>query len=255
MRSALTNKLSGCPPSESITPRFLNLSAASPSSRSGLASLAITIAPRAASSRAAAIPLRATPTTSTFLPLTSISNFKSQISDLKFEISTLPQLQSGEAQQRKKNRDDQETKHQLRLHAPRDLRRIHQLEVMMYRRHPEDPPMKHLERRDLKDDRDCFDDEHAPDHHQQELLFDHHGHRAYRAPDSQRADVAHEHFRRRCVEPEKPEARPGQRRAKDRQLVSAKVVLQTEVLRQSPVAGQVSECSERRCRHCCYRYR
>src|SRR6266496_939178 len=139
-----------------MTPSVRNSSAASPSSDSGLMSLAITIAPRETSRRAAATPLRAIPTTSTFLPLRSIRGLKS-----------LPQLQRREAEQREQYCNYQEPKHQLRFHATRNLRRIHQLEVMMYRGHLEYAPMKNLERSDLQNHRHRFDHEHAADHHQQ----------------------------------------------------------------------------------------
>ncbi len=54
----------------------------------------------------------------------------------------------------------------------------------------------HLERADLDDDGQRFEHEDAADERQQELLLDQDGDRAQRAAERERADVAHENFRR-----------------------------------------------------------
>src|SRR5204863_6145058 len=83
-------------------------------------SVSVTRAPRRASSSAAAMPLLAAPTTTTRRPAT-----------VKLPTSS-PQLQGGEAEERKDHRHDQEPRNDLRL-APSN-----QFEVMVNRRHLED---------------------------------------------------------------------------------------------------------------------
>ena len=56
----------------------------------------------------------------------------------------------------------------------------------------EDALAGELEGGDLDDDRQRFDDEHAADHHEQDLLLDQQRDRPERASERQRADVAHE---------------------------------------------------------------
>jgi len=58
-----------------MTPAARNFSAVSAISDSGRDSVAVTCAPRSAQNSAVAMPVRASPTTSTFLPASSITGF------------------------------------------------------------------------------------------------------------------------------------------------------------------------------------
>src|SRR5690349_3350469 len=91
-------------------------------SNDGRASLKVTRAPRRTSSSAAAMPLRAAPSTTTFRPRTLKPS----------SPMPSPQLQRGETEKREQDADDHEPRDHLRL-AP-----ANQLEVMMQRRHLED---------------------------------------------------------------------------------------------------------------------
>src|SRR5688572_4930761 len=125
-RSARPKTSPECPPRSSVTPAARSLPASSKAERS---SLNVTRAPRETSSSAAAIPLRAAPTTTTFWPLTEDSFIR------------LPKLQRRETEQRKNDRDDQEARDDLWL-TPSD-----QLEMVMQRRHPEHAFAREFERR------------------------------------------------------------------------------------------------------------
>jgi len=59
---------------------------------------------------------------------------------------------------------------------------------------------------------------------------------AERGADRQRPDVAHEHFGRVGVEPEKPEARPGQRGTEDQQFAHAMDVGNLQIAGEPDVA-------------------
>src|SRR6185295_18792816 len=164
IKSALANNSSGWPPSARRTPTARNSAASPASCDSSFRSLAVTRAPRAASRRATATPLRAMPTTRMFFPATSIV----RIQDSEFRIQDKgcvalnpesrilnpafsSELQRRPAEQGKQNRHDQKAKNQLRFHAPRQLCRVHQLEVMMQGRHLENTALENLERRNLQD--------------------------------------------------------------------------------------------------------
>ena len=90
--------------------------------------------------------------------------------------------------------------------------RLH-LEVVVDRRHQEDPPAPVLEADDLEDHGQRLDHEDAADEEQQQLGLRHHCERAERAADRHRAGVAHEHVGREGVEPEEADrgARPARR--------------------------------------------
>src|SRR5207253_1060425 len=117
--------------------------------------------PRRASSAAAAMPLRAAPTTVTRLPLALNS-----IAPLPRSLPrSSPQLQGRQAEQRTDDGGDDEPGDHLWL-APAE-----ELEVMMKRRHPEQSlTAGRLEITDLQDDREDLDREHSADDHQQDLL-------------------------------------------------------------------------------------
>src|SRR5690606_20335612 len=108
----------------------------------------------------------------------------------------LSQLQGREREERADERDDPEADDDLRL-GPAE-----QLEVVVDRRHAEDPLPAELEGADLEDHRERLDDEDAADDRQDERLLARERDDAERGAERERADVAHEHLRRVRVEPE-----------------------------------------------------
>src|SRR5207249_6080662 len=112
--------------------------------------------------------------------------------------------------------DDPEADDDLRLGPSEEL------EVMVDRRHPEDPLAAELEGHHLPDHRQRLDHEDATHHEEHELLARDERDDAERRPEGERADVAHEHLRGIRVEPEEPEARGGEGTAEDRQLARAR---------------------------------
>src|SRR5579862_59048 len=139
IRSAAVNVAVSWPPSSRATPCARSGTASGTLART---SDSVTAAPCFASSAAAAIPLAAAPTTVTRLPLTT-----GAMRSLPFlPRSSSPQLQRGQAEERKHDRGNHKPRDHFRL-APAD-----QLEVMMERRHPEHALSGRLERRDLDDD-------------------------------------------------------------------------------------------------------
>src|SRR5688572_30573985 len=173
IRSAASSVAARCPPTSSSTPRSRRRPACSNVDR---VSVSITRAPRRTRSSAAAIPLRAAPTTTTRLPLTEKSPF----------ATPSPQFQRRQAEQRADDRDDHKAGDDLWL-APST-----ELEVVMHRRHLEDPLSGQLERGDLQDDGRGLHHEDAADDDEQELLLDQDGHRCQRSTEGERADVPHE---------------------------------------------------------------
>jgi hypothetical protein len=84
---------------------------------------------------------------------------------LVFVTQFLPQLQRRQAEQGENSRKNPKPDDD-RVFLP-----THQFEVMMKRRHREDPPAGKFEAQNLEDDRDRFDDEDAANNHQQQFLF------------------------------------------------------------------------------------
>src|ERR1700686_3517365 len=74
---------------------------------------------------------------------------------------------------------------------------------MVDRRHLKNAFLAQLVGTNLQDHRQRLDDENATDERQQQLLLDHDGYSADRAAQRQRADIAHKHFRRMRVVPQK----------------------------------------------------
>src|SRR5262249_51192155 len=109
-------------------------------------------------------------------------------------------LVQGEADARADGGDDPEAEHDL------GLRPGHHLEVVVQRRHQQDAAAEGLEGEDLRRDRERLDHEYAADDDQQHLGLGHHREGADRAPQPERARVAHEYRRRKGVEPEKADA-------------------------------------------------
>ena len=75
--------------------------------------------------------------------------------------------------------------------------------MMVDGRHLENSFLAQLVGAHLQDHGERLDYENASDERQEQLLLDHDGHRADRAAERQRADIAHEYFGRMRVVPEK----------------------------------------------------
>jgi hypothetical protein len=97
----------------------------------------------------------------------------------------------------------------------------------------------------LRRHRQRFGDEDAPHDRQHDFLADDDGDRAERSAERQRADIAHEHFRRIGVEPQETEPGAGHCAEQDGQLAGARDVGQEQVLGEDRVAGDVGEDGQR----------
>src|SRR5262245_4598317 len=158
-RSAPANASSGCPPAHTRHPLRSSCQTSDWSEAAGAESDARTRPPRLRMSRAAAMPLRARPTTDTVRSpsqrrkagprsLPSISSSSSTISDSAALITPrlLAKLQGCEGEQRHHERQDPEADDDLRFGPS-----LH-LVVMVKRRHAEDASPEELEGDDLNDD-------------------------------------------------------------------------------------------------------
>src|SRR5215813_12288192 len=102
-------------------------------------------------------------------------------------MSSSPQFQRRETEEREDDRENQEARDDLRL-SPAD-----ELEMVVERRHLEDAlAAAKSVRRDLDDHGRGLDHEHTADDRQQQLLFHEDRDRAERAAERERPDVAHE---------------------------------------------------------------
>ena len=99
---------------------------------------------------------------------------------------------------RRKNDGDDPEANDHRRFLPAD-----QFEMMMQRRHGENPFARQLEAGDLNNDRERFHDENAADEDQQQFLFTTDGNHGDETADGQRTGVAHEHLGRVRIEPQK----------------------------------------------------
>src|SRR5258706_239250 len=102
-------------------------------------------------------------------------------------LTLSPELQCRQREQREDEGHDPEADDDLRI-LPAD-----QLEVMMERRHAEDPLAGELEGADLQDHGEGLDHEEAHHGEEQQLLLDQDRHRAQGPPEGQAPGVAHEH--------------------------------------------------------------
>src|SRR3990172_3068026 len=225
MRSAARKSASSWPSQRTVTPRARRAAAPAATAGSGLSSLTATRAPRAARKRAAAAPVRASPTTSACRPFSSI-------------VSSA-QLQRAQGKQREDQGGDPKTDDDLRLFPP------HELEVVVERRHAEDALAGQLERPHLQDHRERFENKHAADEEKQNLLLDDDGHGAEGAAQGERAYVAHEDVGRVGVVPEKANRRSGHGAAEDGQLAHVRHAGEVEVHGEAGVAAHLSEGGER----------
>src|SRR5262245_8011637 len=166
IKSAASNVFAVCPPSSSAIPAARSRSA---SVNVGRASVRVTRAPRRTSSSAAAIPLRAAPTTTTRRPSTLNAP----------DPTSSPQLQRRQTEQRENHRDDQKPRDHLGL-APAD-----ELEVVMNGRHLEHAFAREPERDDLDDHGEPFEHEDSADDREQQFLLDQNGDRAERAAEGE----------------------------------------------------------------------
>src|ERR1700676_57356 len=145
------------------------------------------------------------------------------------------QLQGSQCKQRKYQRRNPEAHDHLRL------RPAQQFEVMVDGCHLENAFLAQLVRTNLQDYRQRLDDENTANERQQQFLFDHHGYGADRAAQRQRADIAHKHFRRMRVVPEKSNGGTDHGSAKNSELSDLRHALQFEVGCKSRVPAEVGE--------------
>src|ERR1700682_3457616 len=177
------------PPSSSVTPAARSFAAVSAICGSGRSSVAVTRAPRAAANRAVATPVRASPTTSTCLPASSIPG-----------LNSLPQFQRRQGKQREDQRRDPEPHDNFRF-APSS-----QLEMMMQRGHAENTLPCQAERRHLQNHRKRFQHENAANKKQENFLLDGDRHHPDGPAERERSDVPHEYFRWSSVDTETSES-------------------------------------------------
>src|SRR5438093_1969642 len=232
-------------------PSVTSARASAPSVSIGFASVPSTVAPQSRNRRAAATPLRASPTTTAVrpasesryaLPRTTAVTSSMAISTSNSEAEPWrrsSELQRGQGEEGERERDDPEPHDDLRLGTSFEL------VMVMERRHPEDTLAGELEAGDLDDDRGGLDDVEPADQRQEQLGLGQHGQRPDGGAERQRADVAHEDFGRMTVEPEKADRGPDQRAAEDRQLAGAPHVQDLEIVGGAEVAGQVRDHAER----------
>src|SRR5512137_171669 len=203
-RSAEVKSRSSCPPSASEIASPSSEASVPASSAMVRRSVTVTRAPSRAASRAAAAPLRASPTTSTFFPASSSGT-----------VLLLAKLQRHEGDQRQHDGSDPEAHDDLGLGEPGEL------EVVVDGGHPEDPPPGGAEGGHLHDHADRLDEEDAVQDGRDHLVLGEDGEHPQRAAQGQRAHVAHEHRGRVGVEPEEGDAGPGHGGAEDRHLLGA----------------------------------
>src|SRR4051812_37969749 len=225
IRSATASVSLRCPPSSSSTPAARSSGAAS---NDGRDSVSVTWAPRRTRSVAAAIPLRAAPTTTTRRPATE-----------KSPATPSPQLERRHAEQRETNSEDDQPSDHLRFLPP------NLLEVVMQWRHLEQPLASgRLEVRDLEHDRGTLHDPDSPHDRQEQFLFDQDRDGTECAAEPERTDVAHEHFGGIRVEPQKSEARTDEGAAEDRQLAGRRKADQQQVAGKHRMTGDVGKAGE-----------
>src|SRR5260370_6810702 len=102
--------------------------------------------------------------------------------------------------------------------------------MMVNRRHAEDTLAAQLERTDLQNHGQRFDDEYSADKEEQNLLLDDHRDHAERSAQGKRADIAHENFGGMRVVPEKSQRSSDQPSAQDRQLPDPRPLLNPDEL-------------------------
>src|SRR6266446_4066105 len=195
IKSCSRNVFSMWPPNSRFTPAARKDLVASPISLSDRASVAVTLAPRAAQNCAVVTPVLASPTTSKRLPRNS-NGFAISVAKPSVQIVSLPQFQRRQREQREYQCCDPEAHDHFRF-AP-----AHQFEMVMDRRHAKDALAPQLERPHLQNHGERFNHKNPADKKEQNLLLDNYGDGSERSPQRQRAHIAHENFRRVRVVPE-----------------------------------------------------
>src|SRR2546426_911679 len=178
-RSAEVKLVTSCPPSSSLAPARPRVPTSAPRFSSGLRSVRTTDAWRDTRKRAIATPLFDAPTTTTRLPARrgGVGGLGSAL------IASLSEFEGGQPDKRKDDGDDPKTDHDLLLRPAREL------EVVVDRRHPENPLTSQPERCNLEDHRQRLHDEQPADEDQEDLLLDHDGDGPESGPDRHRTDV------------------------------------------------------------------
>src|ERR1017187_7137139 len=161
MRFCARKASSRWPPSSNLHPAARSFAAASDSERP---SVAVTMAPRAAQKSAVAMPVRASPTTNTRLPSSSIPGFTHSL--LTTQELQLPQLQRGQRKQCKNQCGNPEAHDYFGLAPTR------QLKMMVNRRHPKNAAARYAIRRHLKNHGERFNHENSAHKKQQYFLLD-----------------------------------------------------------------------------------
>ncbi len=114
----------------------------------------------------------------------------------------------------------------------------------MQRRHAENPLPGKLERRHLQHHRQRLDHKHAAHDEQHDLLPHDDGNGAECGAQRECPDIAHKHFRRISVEPQKSQARARDRATEHGEFAGAGDVRETEIFRKHRIAGNVGEYSK-----------
>ena len=120
----------------------------------------------------------------------------------------------------------------------------------MQRRHAEDAlAAGSLEVQHLQHDGQGLGNEEAAHDEEHDLLAHDHRDRAQRCAQPERADVAHEHFRRVGVEPQKTQAGATDRATKHRQLTRARDIRHAQILGEADVTRHIGKDRERTGNH------
>ncbi len=144
MVSADRNVSLRCPPASSFTPQEPSISACSLTFSIGEFSLTDTFAPFLRRNLTVSIPVLPTPTTSIFLPLSSIrALFSPPYIQVRAILKNLSQLECRKSEQRQNERNDPESYDYF------GLRPAAEFKMMMKRSHLENPLPGELERPDL----------------------------------------------------------------------------------------------------------
>ena len=102
--------------------------------------------------------------------------------------------------------------------------------MMMDRRHQEHAFSGAFEIEHLNDDRERFDHKQPANNGQNDLVFRGHGNRPQSAAQGQRSGIAHEHSRRRGIEPQKAEPSANKCSRKDEDFPRARHIMQTQIV-------------------------
>src|SRR5229473_8086904 len=234
IRSCSKNEFPRWPPSSRLTPAVRSGAIASPISFSVRASVAVTMAPRAAQKSAVAAPVLASPTTSTRLPRNSNGlgiSFARHFS----QNDSLPQLQRSQRKQGEYQRRNPKPHDHFRF-AP-----TKQFEMVVNGRHAENALTAQLERAYLQNHGNGFQHKYTANEKQQNLLLDDDRNHAQRPAQRERTHVSHEDFRGMRVVPQEAERRPYERAAEHGQLADLRDVLDIEVRRPAVVAADVGQ--------------